>query len=282
MYALVQLRTEANYRARIMAANNILNALFMVTSALLVGWLLHAGATIPQIFLIAGLANLVVAAYLFLLVPEYVLRFLAFLASTFIYRFNISGDRHIPTHGPAILICNHVSYVDAILLMAASPRPIVFIMDHEVFQTPGLGAIFRFAKAIPIASRNDDSALYTLAFERAAGTLKNGGLLAIFPEGKLTPNGEMQEFKGGMMKIIEQARRDGLNPPIIPMAILNLWGSLFSRARLASTLKWPSARAKRHGMFRKVDLNIGEPLPASEATVPMVRQRIEALLTMVD
>ena len=113
-------------KARIIAANNILNALFMIASAGMAALLLKAGLTVPQLFLITGLLNLVVAGYIFLLVPEYLLRFVAWVATRFVYRFKVRGDEHIPTEGAAILVCNHVSFVDAILLMAASPRPVVF------------------------------------------------------------------------------------------------------------------------------------------------------------
>ncbi|WP_460564406.1 MFS transporter, partial [Hydrogenophaga aquatica] len=139
MYALIQMRSEPTHRARIIATNNILNALFMVVSAVITGALLQAGFTIPQVFLFLGVANAVVAFYIFMLVPEYLLRFVAWVASRFIYRFKVTGDENIPTAGAAVLVCNHVSFVDAVLLMAASPRPIRFIMDHRIFQVPVLG-----------------------------------------------------------------------------------------------------------------------------------------------
>lgn len=121
MYALIQLRSQPTHRARIIAANNILNALFMIASSVLAGALLGAGFTIPQIFLFTGIANAVVAFYIFMLVPEYFLRFISWVLSNFIYRFRIRGDAHIPTEGAAVLVCNHVSFIDAVLLMAASP-----------------------------------------------------------------------------------------------------------------------------------------------------------------
>ncbi|MBC7438003.1 MAG: MFS transporter, partial [Bdellovibrionales bacterium] len=149
MYALIQLRSQPTHRARIIAANNILNALFMIASSVIAGALLGAGFSIPQIFLFVGLANAVVAFYIFMLVPEYLLRFVAWVASRFIYRFKVVGDEHIPVQGAAVLVCNHVSFVDAVLLMAASPRPIRFVMDHRIFRIPLLGAMFKLAKAIP-------------------------------------------------------------------------------------------------------------------------------------
>ena len=123
MYALIQIRSLPTHRARITAANNILNALFMIASALIAGALLKAGFTIPQMFLFVGLANAVVALFIFLLVPEYLPRFVSWVLSRLIYRFDIRGEDAIPTQGAAVLACNHVSFIDAVLLMAASPPP---------------------------------------------------------------------------------------------------------------------------------------------------------------
>ena len=120
---LIQMRSQPTHRARIIAANNILNALFMIGSSVIAGALLGAGFTVPQVFLFTGIANAVVAFYIFMLVPEYLLRFVAWVMSRFIYRFKVRGDEHIPSTGAAILACNHVSFVDAVLLMAASPGP---------------------------------------------------------------------------------------------------------------------------------------------------------------
>jgi 1-acyl-sn-glycerol-3-phosphate acyltransferase len=196
MYALIQLRAQPTHRARIIAANNILNALFMIASAVIAGALLKAGFTIPQIFLFTGLANAVVALYIFLLVPEYLLRFVAWVLSRVVYRFKVRGDEHIPVEGAAIVVCNHVSFVDAVLLMAASPRPIVFMMDHRIFRVPVLGWLFRLAKAIPVAPQKEDPVVYEAAFERAAQVLRDGDLLGIFPEGAITRDGETAALQG--------------------------------------------------------------------------------------
>jgi 1-acyl-sn-glycerol-3-phosphate acyltransferase len=233
MYALIQLRSQPTHRARIIAANNILNALFMIASSVIAGALLKAGFTIPQIFLFTGIANAVVAFYIFLLVPEYLLRFVAWVLSRW-STASRCGRRAHPGEGAAVLVCNHVSFVDAVLLMAASPRPIYFMMDHRIFQVPVLGWLFKLAKAIPIAPQKDDPAVYEAAFERAAQVLREGDLLAIFPEGAITRDGELQPFKGGVMKILESARAEGLEPPVIPMALTNLWGSFFSRIETAN------------------------------------------------
>jgi 1-acyl-sn-glycerol-3-phosphate acyltransferase len=273
MYALIQLRSQPTHRARIIAANNILNALFMIVSSILAGALLKAEFTIPQIFLFVGLANAVVAFYIFMLVPEYLLRFIAFMISRCIYRFRVTGDHNLPTQGAAVLACNHVSFIDAVLLMAASPRPIYFVMDHRIFKTPVMGWFFKLLKAIPIAPRSEDPAMYEAAFESAAKVLREGDLLAIFPEGGITKNGELQPFKGGIMKILENAKRDGVDAPVIPMALTNLWGSFFSRAEGGTAMVKPF----RRGAWSRVGLNVGSAIRPSEVTPTTLQNEVAKL-----
>lgn len=269
MYALIQLRSQPTHRARIIAANNILNALFMIVSSLMVGALLAAGLSIPQVFLVIGLLNAVVAGYIFLLVPEYLLRFVAWVLSHIVYRFRVKGDEHIPVQGAAILVANHVSFVDAVLLMAASPRPIRFIMDHRIFATPVLGPLFRLAKAIPIAPQKDDPATYDRAFAEARRVLEEGDLLAIFPEGGITRDGSLGVFRGGVMKVLQT------HPvPVVPLALSNLWGSFFSRAERGVAM----VRPFRRGWFSRVGLSAGAPLQAAQVTPERLRLEVAALL----
>lgn len=275
MYALIQLRAQPTHRARIIAANNILNALFMIASSVIAGVLLKAGLTIPQIFLLTGLANAMVAFYIFMLVPEYLLRFVAWVLSRFVYRYKVQGDEHIPVQGAAVLVCNHVSFVDAVLLMAASPRPIRFLMDHRIFRVPLLGWLFKLAKAIPVAPRGEDPAAYEAAFDAAAQVLREGDLLAIFPEGGITRDGTLQEFKGGIMKILERARADGVNAPVVPMALTQLWGSYFSRIESGGAM----VRPFRRGAFNRVGLNVGAPIAANLVQPEGLRARVAGLLS---
>jgi 1-acyl-sn-glycerol-3-phosphate acyltransferase len=274
MYALIQMRAQPTHRARIIAANNILNALFMIASSLMAGALLGAGFSVPQIFLFTGLANAVVATYIFLLVPEYLLRFVAWVLSRLVYRFKVQGDQNLPVQGAAVLACNHVSFVDAVLLMAASPRPIYFVMDHRIFRVPVLGWLFRLAKAIPVAPQKEDPATYNAAFERAAQVLQGGDLLAIFPEGGITRDGQLQPFKGGIVKILDRARADGLDVPVIPMALTNLWGSYFSRIEQGGAM----VRPFRRGLFNRVGLNVGAPVPPAQAQPEALQARVAGLL----
>ncbi|MDH4466336.1 MAG: MFS transporter [Acidovorax sp.] len=276
MYALIQMRSQPTHRARIIAANNILNALFMIASSLIAGALLGAGFTVPQIFLFTGIANAVVAFYIFMLVPEYLLRFVAWVSSRFVYRFKVQGDENLPSAGAAILACNHVSFVDAVLLMAASPRPIYFVMDHRIFRVPVLGWLFRLAKAIPVAPYKEDPRTYEAAFERATQVLREGDLLAIFPEGGITKDGQLQEFKGGIMKIIERARAEGIEAPVIPMALTNLWGSYFSRIEQGGAM----VRPFRRGFYSRVGLNVGEAVAPAAVQPALLRERVEKLLAI--
>ena len=268
MYALIQMRSQPSHRARIIAANNILNALFMIASSIIVGVLLAAGLTIPQVFLVIAVLNAVVAFYIFMLVPEYLLRFVAFVAARLVYRFKVRGDEHIPATGAAILVCNHVSFIDPVLLMAASPRPIRFIMDHAIFRTPLLGWFFRLAKAIPIAPQKVDPTTYEQAFERARQVLSDGDLLCIFPEGAISRDGEIAEFKGGVMKLLET------HPvPVVPIALQNLWGSFFSRHSGRAM-----SRPFRRGVWSRVGLVAGPAVAPAEASQAGLRERVARLL----
>lgn len=278
MYALIQMRCQPTHRARIIAANNILNALFMIASAVVAGALLQLGSTIPQMFLVVGVANAVVAFYIFMLVPEYLLRFVAWVASRLVYRYKVRGDEHIPTEGAAVLVCNHVSFVDAVLIMAASPRPIRFLMDHRIFRQPLLGGLFRLAKAIPVAPQSEDPEAYEAAFERAAQALREGELVAVFPEGGITRDGQLQAFKGGVIKILERARADGVQAPVIPMGLSNLWGSFFSRIEERRGERVAMVRPFRRGFFNRVGLSVGAPLAAPGLTPEGLRERVAALL----
>lgn len=269
MYALIQLRSQPSHRARIIAANNILNALFMIVSSLGAGAMLGAGFSVPEVFLATALLNVVVGAYIFLLVPEYLLRFVAFLLSRLVYRFDVKGDVHLPTSGAAIVVCNHVSYVDALLLMAASPRPLRFLMDHRIFAVPVLGWLFRLAKAIPVAPEREDPRAYAAAFEAADRVLAEGDLLCIFPEGGITRDGQLQPFQGGVMKILK--RRP---VPVVPVALHNLWGSFFSRVEGGTAM----VRPLRRGLFSRVGLVAGPALAPQGLSPELLRTQVAALL----
>ncbi|KAF0865361.1 MFS transporter [Pseudomonas sp. LD120] len=225
LYALIQSRTPENERARVIAANNILNALFMVVSAIVsIVMLSVVELSIPHLFLAVSLLNIAVNVYIFAVVPEFSMRFMIWLLSHSMYRVEHRDLEQIPDEGAALLVCNHVSFVDALLIGGAVRRPIRFVMYYKIYNLPVLNFIFRTAGTIPIAARHEDMDIYEKAFKKIAQYLRDGELVCIFPEGKLTADGEINEFKGGLTRILEETP-----VPVIPLALQGLWGSFFSR-----------------------------------------------------
>jgi len=267
LYALIQSRSQPSHRARIIAANNILNSLFMIVSALMAVALTSASVGIPGLFLVTALLNVVVAIYIYSLVPEFLLRFVAWLMVHTFYRMRLVHAERIPEEGAAVLVCNHVSYVDAIVIMAESPRPIRFVMDHRIFRTPLVGWLFRHAKAIPIAPAHEDPEMLKRAYEACAKALDDGDLVCIFPEGKLTRTGEMNPFRHGVAEIL---RRKAV--PVVPMALRGLWGSFWSRSTDA---RFP--RPLQKGVMSRLTLAVGEPLEPAEATPERLQQVVTEL-----
>jgi len=224
LYALILSRSAESHRARIIACNNILNAGFMVIAALLaIAWFQLLHLTIPQLFILAAVLNAVVAIYIYTLVPEFLMRFLSWVFVNIMYRIRVHGLENIPETGPALLVCNHVSFMDALVIGGSVRRPVRFVMDHNIFKIPVMGFIFRTAHAIPIAPAREDASALTRAFDRIDAELAEGEIVCIFPEGKLTRHGEMNEFKRGVEKILERR-----TVPVVPMALRGLWGSFFS------------------------------------------------------
>ncbi|HWM43756.1 MAG TPA: MFS transporter [Burkholderiales bacterium] len=264
LYALVQSRSEPTHRSRIIAANNVLNALLIVAAAGVSIALLAAGLSIPQLILVGALMNAAVAIYIYSLVPEFLMRFLVWLLVHSVYRLRKVGTERIPDEGAAVVVCNHVSYVDALVISAGCRRPIRWVMHHEIFKIPVLSFVFRTAKAIPIAPAHENAAMLEQAYDAIARELADGQLVGIFPEGKLTSDGEMNEFRSGIVKILER------NPvPVIPMALSGLWRSLFTRNR---------ARL-RHAtrLFPKIRLSVGDPVAPALASPDSLQAAVAAL-----
>ncbi|MDY7578028.1 MFS transporter [Herbaspirillum sp. RTI4] len=267
LFALIQTRCDPAHLSRTIAGVNIMNSLFMVASALLAMLLLRAGYTIPQIFLITALLNVVVAIYIFSLAQEFLIRFLAWLLIHTFYRVRTVDGWRIPHSGAALLVCNHVSYIDALVIMATSPRPIRFVMDHRIFKIPLLSWVFRTARTIPIAPRSEDPWVTEKAYIDIAQALHEGELVCIFPEGKLTLDGEMNGFKGGVAKILARSP-----VPVVPLALRGLWGGMWSRHR-GNFLE----RGFRRGPFSQLELAVGAPLAAADATPESLHAQVLAL-----
>jgi 1-acyl-sn-glycerol-3-phosphate acyltransferase len=266
LYVLIQERSEPSHRSRIIAANNILNALFMVASAALAIGLLAAGVSIPGLFLATGILNAFVAMYIFGLVPEFLLRFLAWLLIHTIYRVHKEGLENVPEKGACILVCNHVSYVDAIVIAACVRRPVRFIMDYRIFRVPFLNWVFRTMNTIPVASAREDAAVKEAAFVTAAAALREGEIVGIFPEGKLTDNGEMYPFRPGIERMVKDTP-----VPVVPMALRGLWGSFFSRSNEGKAMRlW-------RGLFSRIAVVVAPPVPAVKATPEALHAEVLAL-----
>lgn len=258
LYTLIQTRSEASERSRIIAGNNILNAFFVVIAAVLAIVLLDLGLSIPQIFLAAALLNAVVAIYIYTLVPEFLMRFLIWLLVHTVYRLDKSGLEHIPESGPAVLVCNHVSFVDGLVIAAACPRPVRFVLDHQIFKIPVLSFVFRTGRAIPIAPAREDPAALERAYDEIARALEEGDLVGLFPEGKITFDGQLNPFRPGITRIIKRTP-----VPVVPLALRGLWGSFFSR-RGGPAMTKLSRIAKR--IYSRISLAAAPAVPAQDAT----------------
>ena len=267
LYALVQQRSEEATRSRTIAANNVMNALFMVVASLYGLLALSAGVSIPMLFLIMALMNAAVAVFIFGLVPEFIMRLIVWLLVHTLYRVRSSGLDKIPEEGPALLVCNHVSFVDALVLAGCVRRPIRFVMYYRIFELPVLSFVFKTAKAIPIAGAHEDEALMQKAFDRIDAALADGELVCIFPEGKLTEDGELNPFKPGMMRVLER------NPvPVVPLALRGLWGSFFSRAHGRAM-----SRLFPRGLFSRIELVGGNPVAGAEVRLEALQQTVLGL-----
>jgi 1-acyl-sn-glycerol-3-phosphate acyltransferase len=266
LYAFVQNRSRREDVSRIIGACNILNALFMVAASLLGAAALAAGLSIRGLLLLTALLNALVAAYLYVLVPEFALRFLAYLLVRCIYRLRVTGIGNVPERGPALLVCNHVSYVDGLVISAACPRPIRFVMEAAIFHLPVLNLICRGMKAIPVATANEDRIVREAAFAAVATALRQGELVCIFPEGRLTPDGTIEEFRPGVLRILAETP-----VAVVPCAISNLWGSMFSRRYRSGATRLPRR------FWARIDFRVGAPVPPQEVTPEGLRETVLAL-----
>lgn len=267
LYSLVQLRSNPAYRARIIAANNIVNALFMVGGAGAAAEFLSAGLSIPAVFGVAAACNAAVAIFIYGLVPEFLLRFIVWLLIHSIYRLDKKGIDRIPDNGPALLVCNHVSFVDALIITAACHRPVRFVIDHHTSRRPILSFFFKWSKAIPITSATEDSVLRDKAFNEIGEALANGDLVGIFPEGAITTNGDVGTFRMDIPRITARSP-----VPIIPMGLSGLWGSIFSqRDGKALSRPW------RARPFRRIRIAAGEAIPGNLAAPNSLRNQVLAL-----
>jgi 1-acyl-sn-glycerol-3-phosphate acyltransferase len=267
LFAMVQMRTRPQERARVIAANNIINALFMVLSSLAGAIVIGvAGVSIPVFFLLLALANIAVAVYIYSLVPEFTMRFLVWMITHTIYRFSHSDLDRIPEQGPAVLVCNHVSYMDALLIIGACRRPVRFVIYEPIYRMFLLHFVFKAARAIPIASHRSNPVGLKTAFEAISEALEAGEVVCIFPEGQLTRDGRVDGFKPGIERIIRK------NPvPVVPLALKGLWGSFFSHKNGHAMTRLPQR------FWSRVELVAGPPVMPGQVSANGLRDRVMAL-----
>ena len=266
LYALMQRRTPAEVMSRVVSANSIWNAVFMVVAALFGAVLLKVGATIPQLLLVGAILNFAVTAFIYARVPEFLLRFLAWLIARVVYRLRITGLDNVPVRGAALVVCNHVSFADPMVLSAAIHRPLRFVMEASIFRIPLVNVVFRGMKAIPIAPASEDLAVREAAFGQILAELAAGQLVCIFPEGRLTADGTIAEFRPGLMRVMKEQP-----VPVVPVAISGLWGSPFSR-RYRGLDRFVPRR-----LWARIDVRIGAPVPPQAVTPESLRTAVAAL-----
>jgi 1-acyl-sn-glycerol-3-phosphate acyltransferase len=266
LFAMMQQRADRQHLSRIIAANNILNAVFMVAAALFALATLNAGVSIPQLFLLLAGLNAVVAIYIYTLLPEFLIRFVVWILINLLYRIRTTGLNSIPERGPAVLVCNHVSFVDALIIGGSIRRPVRFVMHYKIFQIPLIQFLFRTARAIPIASAKEDAILLEAAFDQVDAELEAGNLVCIFPEGGITHDGAIQPFRPGIEKII--ARRA---VPVIPIGLGGLWGSWFSRRKTGGLRRIPGR------LFARVNVRVGQAVNPGEATAANLELLVRTL-----
>lgn len=267
LFAMIQTRTQPRERARMIAANNIVNALFMVLASVagvvLIGL---AGVSIPVFFLLLALANTAVGLYICCLVPEFAMRFLVWAITHTLYRFRHRDLDRIPESGPAVLVCNHVSYMDALLIIGACRRPVRFVIYEPIYRLFLLNFIFRAARAIPIASHRTNPKGLKNAFDEIAKALEDGEVVCIFPEGRLTRDGRLGDFKRGIERIVAR------NPvPVVPMALKGLWGSFFSHKNGHAMASLPRR------FWSRVELVAGFPIDPVNVTAERLREMVRNL-----
>lgn len=262
LYALMQQQAKVTQRAQVIAALNIYNSLFMVGSAILgIVCLTILELSIPQLFVILALLNLCVTLYLCLQVPIFLVRFLVWILTHTMYRVSHKNLHHLPEKGGALIVCNHVSYMDALLLSGVCPRLIRFVMEEDYANLPPLRRFLKRAGVIPISASNRSS--IRRAFSEVEQALAEGHIVCIFPEGQLTADGEINDFMRGMDIILKRSP-----VPVIPMALKGLWGSYFSR------VKGQACRGLPTRFWSRLEIEAGEPVAPLQATTQVMQEKV--------
>ncbi|WP_148253224.1 MFS transporter [Aidingimonas lacisalsi] len=255
LYTLLQIISRDAQRGQMIAANNIVNAVSMVV-AMLYATAMMAWLDVGQRRFVASLGVIALLVGLVLVTrrPRPVLRLLVFTLVHLIYRLRFRGRHHVPARGAALVVCNHVSFMDALVVGGASPRPLRFLMDRPIYESPWLNWWFRIVGAIPVDADRRDPGSVRRALDEVSHALRNGEVVMLFPEGRLTPDGDIHPFRRGLDIILA---RDPV--PVVPAGLAGLWGSWTSHYGGRALTKVPRR-------FRaRVALYFGEPLTPQQA-----------------
>ena len=262
--ALIQHRPPADQRGSVIAAANLLSMLGVLAASGVYYLLTAAGLSTPQIFLASALATMAVTMLALAWQPRLLVRTVLWLLTHSIYRLRVKGGHNLPALGGALLVSNHLSFVDGLMLMASTDRPIRFLVYKGYYEHPLIHPFFRLVNAIPIsAAQNPRQMIRSLRNARQA--IEQGELVCIFAEGQISRIGQLLPFQKGLERIMKGARQ-----PIIPVYLDGLWGSLFSYERGRFLWKIP------HRLVVPVAVRFGAPLPAS-TQAHQVRQTVEQL-----
>lgn len=266
LYAFLQTRSDAKHRSRIIAVNNIFNSIFMVASGVMGMILFQLDFTVLEIFKIAAILNVLATIYILTIAPEFFLRLVSWILVHSIYRIKKQDLNNIPETGPALLVCNHVSFVDPALLLAVIPRPARFVMWYGFYDLPIAGRLFRWLKSIPIGNRRDRPELVKQAFDDVAQALENGQLVVIFPEGGITKTGEIAKFQPGIDDIIKRTP-----VPVVPLALRGMWGTWLSREGGRAMNGFPKA------FMKQVTVVAGAAVEAEDASRLLMQDKVKEL-----
>ena len=270
LYTFIQQRSDRSVTSRIIAANNIMNAIFMVCASLFLTFLYSIGVKATDLFLILGISNALVAIYIYTIIPEFILRFIIMIITRMIYKVETNGLNNVPDEGPCVIVSNHISYIDWMIIASSIKRPVRFVMSYQFFNIPLLKFFFKGAKVIPISGHKENPHILQRAMEQISNELNDGEVICIFPEGKITTDGELDTFKTGVEKIIAK------NPVLtIPIALKGLWGSYFS-------LKHGKVASKPLIIFKtiwsKITVDISSPVLPQEVTALGLEEKIQKML----
>jgi acyl-[acyl-carrier-protein]-phospholipid O-acyltransferase/long-chain-fatty-acid--[acyl-carrier-protein] ligase len=263
--ALIQHRPDEKDKGGVIAAANLLSFVGIGGAAAVYYVFQHySHFSPPAIFLSASLLTVAATVYVLWLLPDALLRLLLWIATHTLYRIHLEGRANVPAKGGALLVPNHVSMVDAVLLIASIDRPIRFLMFKGSYDHWLVKPFAKIMGVIPISSQLRPREMIQ-SLRTATQALKDGEVVCIFPEGQMTRIGQMLPFRRGMERIVK-----GVDAPIIPVNLGGVWGSVFSFER--GRFLWKLPRRIPY----PVTVTFGKPMPSSSGA-QNVRQMVQEL-----